>query len=88
MTPYFIEPNKLEPMRAMMDDFGAIVPQLAGTYQAIFVDTQAAMDVAMKDIHPMSLSLDRVHPNQIGNMILARAFLSAIGFEWDLTGLI
>jgi len=88
MTPYFIEPNKLEPMRAMMDDFGAIVPQLAGTYQAIFVDTQAAMDVAMKDIPPMSLALDRVHPNQIGHMILARAFLSAIGFEWDLTGLI
>jgi len=88
MTPYFIEPNKLEPMRAMMDDFGAIVRQLALTYHAIFVDTQAAMVVAMKDIPPMSLALDGVHPNQIGHMILARAFLSSIGFEWDLPELI
>ena len=88
MTPYFIEPNKLEPMRAMMDDFGAIVRQLALTYHAIFVDTQAAMVVAMKDILPMSLALDGVHPNQIGHMILARAFLSSIGFEWDLPELI
>jgi len=84
MTPYFIEANKLEPMRAMMDDFGAVVRQLAGTYHAIFVDTQAAMDVAMKELPPLSLALDRVHPNQIGHMILTRAFLSAIGFEWDL----
>jgi lysophospholipase L1-like esterase len=82
MTPYFIEPSKLDPMRAMMDDFGAIVRQLAATYHAIFVDSQAAMDVAMKDIPPLSLALDRVHPNQIGHMILARAFLSAIGFGW------
>jgi lysophospholipase L1-like esterase len=83
MTPYFIEPNKLEPMRVMMDDFGVVVRMLAVNYHAIYVDTQAAMDVAMKDISPMSLALDRVHPNQIGHMILARAFLSAIGFEWD-----
>jgi lysophospholipase L1-like esterase len=84
MAPYFIEPNKLDPMRVMMDDYGAVVRQLAGTYQAIFVDTQAAFDVAMKEIPPDSLALDRVHLNQLGHMILARAFLIAIGFEWGL----
>jgi lysophospholipase L1-like esterase len=82
MTPYFVEPDKLEPMRAMMDSFGAVVRRLAGIYHAIFVDTQAVMDVVMKDIPPVSLALDRVHLSQPGHMLLARAFLSAIGYEW------
>ena len=25
---------------------------------------------------------DRIHPNQTGHMIIARAFLAAVGFEW------
>jgi lysophospholipase L1-like esterase len=30
MTPYFIEPNRADPMRAMMDRYGDVVRQLAG----------------------------------------------------------
>lgn len=83
MTPYFIEPNRTEPMRTMMDQYGAAVRQLAEKYQALFVDTQAAFDAALMDLHPMTLAWDRVHPTPAGHMILARAFLKTIEYEWQ-----
>ena len=82
MTPYFIEPNKSDPMRVMMDLYGNAVRQLSDKYQVIFVNTQSAFDSALQHTHPMSLALDRVHPNQKGHMILARAFLNAVEYEW------
>lgn len=82
MTPYFIEPNRADPMRSRMDEYGASVRQIAEKYRALLVDTQAAFDEVITHLHPMSLALDRVHPNHAGHMIIARAFLQAIGFEW------
>lgn len=79
MTPYFIEPNKAEPMRAMMDIYGAAVAKIAKDRKTVFVDVQAAFDKVLKDIHPMVLAWDRVHPGLNGHLIIAKAFLSAIG---------
>jgi lysophospholipase L1-like esterase len=78
MTPYFIEPNRKDAMRARMDQYGAAVKRLAKRHRAILVDTQAAFDRVLKHIHPMALAWDRVHPNQIGHAIIARAFLDAV----------
>lgn len=83
MTPYFIEPNQDDAMRACMDNYGKVVRNLAKKYGTFFVDTQAAFDEVLKDTHPMSLAWDRVHPNQIGHMILAKAFLKVIDYQWD-----
>ncbi len=82
MTPYFIEPNRADPMRAMMDRYGEAVRQLAGQYQAILVDTQAAFECILMEVHPMALASDRVHPNPVGHMVLARAFLQAMENAW------
>ncbi len=82
MTPYFIEPNRGEPMRAMMDRYGAAVRRLAESYRAVLVDTQAAFDRVLAEVHPMTLAADRVHPNLAGHMILARAFLEAVGYAF------
>jgi lysophospholipase L1-like esterase len=82
MTPYYIEPNRDDKMRARMDQYGAITRQLASETNALFVDTQAALDEAMQHYYPATLAWDRVHVNHIGHMILARAFLNAIGFQW------
>ncbi|NTV35820.1 MAG: SGNH/GDSL hydrolase family protein [Anaerolineaceae bacterium] len=82
ISPYLIEPNHSEPMRAMMDTYGQTVRALAEKFDAIFVDTQAAFDVLMKDLHPMSLAWDRVHPGLAGHTVIARAFLSAIEYKW------
>lgn len=82
MTPYFIEPNQSDAMRAMMDRYGNVVRGRAEKYQAVFVDTQSAFDAVLKTTHPMSIAWDRVHPNLTGHMILAQAFLDAVGYEW------
>jgi lysophospholipase L1-like esterase len=82
MTPYFIEPNRADPMRAMMDRYGEVVRRLAGQYQAILVDTQAAFECVLTEVHPMALASDRVHPNLAGHMIHARAFLKALESSW------
>jgi lysophospholipase L1-like esterase len=79
MTPYVIEPNRTEPMRAQMDRYGAIVRDVAARHDAVFVDGQAAFDRVLESVHPMALAWDRVHPSLTGHMVLADAFLSAIG---------
>ncbi len=83
MTPYFIELNRSDPMREMMDRYGATVKQMAEHYQAHLVDTQAAFDAVLADLHPSALAWDRIHPNTAGHMILARTFLNTVGFEWQ-----
>lgn len=83
MAPYFMEPNRSDPMRAMMEQYGEAVKETAKKYGAVFVDTQAAFDEYLHYYHPVSITWDRIHPNVLGHMIIARAFLNAIGFEWE-----
>lgn len=82
MTPYFLELHRNDPMRARMDQYGAVVERIAGQYDAVFVNTQQAFDRLLAHMHPMSVAWDRVHPNQTGHMVLAKAWLDALGFEW------
>lgn len=78
-TPFFIEANRADPMRARMDEYGAIVRRLAAKHGATLVDTQAAFDAVTAHLHPMALAWDRIHPQPAGHMIIARAFLGALG---------
>lgn len=78
-TPHFIEPNRTDPMRRMIDDYGAVVRDLARKHDAVLVDVQAAFDEVLVHTHPMTLAWDRIHPNTTGHMIIARAFLRALG---------
>ena len=84
LTPYVIEPNPTDSMRATMDRYGAAVRELASQYDAVFVDTQAAFSAVMEHIHPTGIAWDRIHPGQVGHMVLARAFLTAIGYDWSI----
>lgn len=81
MTPYIMEPNKNDPMRARMDEYTAIVKDLAAKYNLICVDLQTAWDKLFEHMHPMNIAWDRIHPNQVGAMYIAKQFLSAIGFN-------
>jgi lysophospholipase L1-like esterase len=82
MTPYYIEPNRGEPMRTQMDRYGDAVKRLALQHDVILVDTQLAFDEVMDQYYPATLAWDRVHPTQTGHMVIARAFLNAVGFLW------
>jgi lysophospholipase L1-like esterase len=86
MTPFYIEPNKSDAMRATMDRYGAVVKKIAAKHKTMFVDTQAAFDALMPHYYPATIAWDRVHPNHIGTMALARAFLGAVGFSWGGAG--
>lgn len=82
MSPFYIEPNQADPMRERMDEYGRIVRDLARKFGTLFVDTQAVFDSALQIYYPAALSWDRVHPNHIGHMLIARSFLWAIGYTW------
>ena len=81
MTPFFMEPNKQDSMRAMMDKYGAVVKKLAEKYNLVFVDLQAAWDKLFEYMHPCNIAWDRIHPNQTGHMYIAKQFLAAVGAE-------
>jgi lysophospholipase L1-like esterase len=82
MTPFYLEPNRQDAMRATMDKYGAVVKRIAEAQTVAFVDTQAAFDRLLTVYYPATINWDRVHPNPTGAALLARAFLTAIGFDW------
>ena len=82
MTPYYIEDNPQDKMRARMDEYGAICRKIAAKYNTLFVDTQAAFNEVLKYHHSSYFAWDRVHPNIPGAHVIARAYLNALGFKW------
>jgi lysophospholipase L1-like esterase len=83
LSPYYLEPNRNDPMRAMMDSFGAVVREVASESGACFGDTQAAFDRFLESNPTQMLCGDRVHPNLKGHSIIASCFLDTIGFTWN-----
>lgn len=82
VTPYYIEANRGDAMRARMDQFGDIVRRLAGHYGLPLADAQAAVDAQLRVHYPSVFGWDRVHPNHLMKMVLARTVVDALGFEW------
>ncbi|QGQ99450.1 GDSL family lipase [Paenibacillus psychroresistens] len=83
MTPFYLEPNPNDAMRATMDQYGQAVKAIAEAHGTLFVDIQAAFAPVLKEIYPATLGWDRVHPSQVGHMVITRAFLNAIDFSWQ-----
>ena len=81
-TPYFIESNIEDAMRKRMTEYADIVKKLSKKYDTLLVDTQEAFDSYLAHHFSANMSWDRVHPNNVGHMIIARAFLKAIGYEF------
>ncbi|MDQ0229424.1 SGNH/GDSL hydrolase family protein [Metabacillus malikii] len=83
MTPYYIEGNAEDSMRKMMDEYGKVVQNIAKEYNCYFIDTQAEFNKLLDKMYPATLAWDRVHPNETGHILLARAFLNKVGFDWS-----
>lgn len=75
MTPYYLETNGQDLMRAKMDEYGVIVKEEAAKRNIRCVDLQAAFENILKFRYPAFITWDRVHPGWIGSMIIARALL-------------
>ena len=82
MTPFYIEPNREDPMRRQMDRYGDTVKRLALQHDVTLVDTQAAFDEVLDHYYAATLAGDRVHPTLTGHMVIARALLNKLGFLW------
>lgn len=84
LTPFFLEPNRADQMRARCDEYGLIVKKLAAKHDLICVDTQAYFERILKQRHAGFLSWDRVHPNCVGHTLLAQAVLRSVGCDFSL----
>lgn len=82
ISPFFMEPNKEDPMRVRMDEYGRMCRRLASEYSLEYVDFQGAYDRYFKYRHPSFISWDRVHPNRVGATVMAREFLSHCEFDF------
>jgi lysophospholipase L1-like esterase len=83
MTPFYLETYEQDAMRNTMDKYGAIVRCLAEKYNCIFVNTQDAFNKVLAELYSAAIAWDRVHPNATGHMVLARAVLKELDFEYN-----
>ena len=82
MGPFMMIETKDYPMRKMVERYAAITKELAQKYDIPYIDMQERMDQFMEHLPAYMISSDHIHPNTQGHMILAKAFLDEIGFEW------
>ena len=75
MLPFFMESNRTDAMRRMTDEYAAVMKRVAEKHGRRVLDTQAEFDEYMQSRAGQSISWDRVHPSEIGSMLLARAIL-------------
>ncbi|MBQ8559312.1 MAG: SGNH/GDSL hydrolase family protein [Tyzzerella sp.] len=83
LSPYYMEPNREDAMRARMDEYVAICKRLAEKHGCIFVDFQQLYEDYCKVRHSTFIAWDRVHPNTVGATLMARAFLDKCGFDYN-----
>ena len=83
LSPYYMESNKKDAMRARMDEYVAISKALAEKHGCRFVDFQKMFADYCEIKHSSYLAWDRVHPNQIAATLMAKAFLKVCDFDFD-----
>ena len=86
MTPYYLEPNKEDLMRAKMDEYRAAMIKVAAEKGLDCVDLQSPFDKLMKYRYPAYICWDRVHPGQVGSLVIAKTFLKYAGFDFGRLG--
>lgn len=82
LTPYYMEPNREDLMRARMDEYCRICRELAEKHGCILVDFQEMYERFCRVRHSSCIAWDRVHPNQMGATLMAMEFLDHCGFDY------
>ena len=81
LTPYYLEFNRQDAMRKRMDEYRAIMKEVAKERGYLCVDLQEAFEDLLTHYYPAYITWDRVHPGPVGSLVIARAFLRAVGAE-------
>lgn len=79
--PFDIDPDHTDPMRVMMDAYGAVARRVGEEFGAIPVRTQEAFDTVLEKTGWQAWAPDKIHPDLPGHAVIAQAYLRAIGFE-------
>ena len=82
-TPYYMEPNRTDPMRSRMDTYARLCRRITKDEDCVLVDFQELFDSYATYHHSAYLSWDRVHPNQIGATLMARRWLETCGADFS-----
>lgn len=90
ISPLMIESNDANPMKKRLREYIEIGRKLAAEYDSkektvLFVDTQKRIDQFLNGtgMNEYVLCSDRVHPNNKGHAIIAKAVLDAAGVDWS-----
>ena len=83
LSPYYIESNHDDFMRKRMNEYVDISKELAEKHGCRFVDFQKVFENYCKIRHSAYIAWDRVHPNQVGSMLMAKAFLEQCDFDFN-----
>lgn len=82
LSPYIMEPNSADMMRARMNEYVEICRKLSEKHGCVFVDFQKLYEDYCSIRHSCFIAWDRIHPNEVGAMLMAREFLNHCGFSW------
>lgn len=81
MQPFIVNSDPGNPMRQLMDVYSGSLELLALEFNGTFVRTQAAIDAVLAAKPSTFWSPDQIHLGAAGHMVLAQAWLRAIGYE-------
>ncbi len=81
MTPYFMERNKQDEMRVMTERYAAVMRKVADEFSLPLLDIQAVFDKYMEYRPGQSICWDRVHPEKVGAILIAKEILRVFGKE-------
>ena len=84
MSPFYMEPQREDRMRQRIDEYIKICEEVAKKYNCHYINMQQPFDDYLVYRHSSYIAWDRVHPGNIGSLIIAREFLKAIGVERPL----
>jgi len=82
LTPFYIEPNKEDMMRARIDEYVEICKNLAKKHNCKLINFQKMFDEYCSIRHSSYIAWDRVHPNKVGATLMAREFLKECEFDY------
>ena len=71
-SPFFLEPNREDPMRAMADQYRAEMERCAQAHGLPYIDLQTPFDALAAHYYSCCMSADRVHPNTVGQYVITR----------------
>ena len=64
IAPFLVSPNKHDLFRLRLDEYGAVIAQLAQEWEVNFIPLQAIFDEALQQHSSSHWSIDGVHPHR------------------------